>query len=298
MSLVWVASYPKSGNTWMRVLLTNYRRPGDGPASINALLPGASWFNRHEFEECIGLQSSALTLDEMLRYRSLYAEVLAVESPHPTFVKAHDACLRTDRGELLFPASATAGAIYIVRNPLDVAVSFAHHVQEPIDSVIGWMSDPFRTSSMSGSFPVLPQPLSTWSGHVSSWLDQESFPVHRVRYEDLLADPVAEFGAVVRFAGLDHDPEGVVRAVDRSRFEVLRDQETRDGFDERMPQAPAFFREGRAGSWRDALSAEQIRAVVDAHAPAMARLGYLAEAEAFLAERRGSRRPTHRREIR
>ena len=282
MSLVWLASYPKSGNTWMRVLLTNYLEPAGEPASINALLSGARWFDRHEFEEWTGLQSSALTPDEMLRYRSLYAEGLAAESPHPTFVKAHDACVRTDRGELLFPASVTAGAIYIVRNPLDVAVSFAHHVQEPIDSIIGWMSDPFRTSSISGSFPVLPQPLSTWSGHVSSWLDQESFPVHRVRYEDMLADPDAEFGAVVRFAGLDYNANGVARAVRHSRFEVLREQEARGGFRERMPLTTSFFRQGRAGSWRDTLSVKQVSAVVDAHARAMARLGYLREAETFL----------------
>ena len=284
-SLVWLASYPKSGNTWMRVLLTNYLQPADGPASINALTPGGRAFDRHEFEECIGLQSSALTPDEMLRYRSLFHELVAAESPQPTFIKVHDACLRTDRGELLFPASATAGAIYIVRNPLDVAVSSAHHLQSPIDRTIARLSVPLWTSAVSPSLPTIPQRLSTWSEHVSSWLDQEAFPVHRVRYEDLLADPIAEFGAVVRFAGLDHDAEGVARAVDRSRFEVLRDQEARDGFVERMPRAPSFFREGRASSWRDVLSPEQVRAVVDAHAPVMDRLGYLAEAEAFLAER-------------
>ena len=172
-----------------------------------------------------------------------------------------------------------------MRNPLDVAVSFAHHSQSPIDGVIAAMGNPSYTLAQDGSEPVLPQPLSTWSGHVSSWLDHEAFPVHRVRYENMLADPVAEFGAVVRFAGLDHDAEGVARAVERSRFEVLRDQEARDGFRERVTRAAFFFREGRAGTWRDVLSADQVRAVVDAHAPAMECLGYLREAEAFLADR-------------
>jgi hypothetical protein len=283
VSLVWVASYPKSGNTWMRVLLTNFLRPDEGAASINALLPGPKWFNRHEFEECIGLPLSMLTRDQLLRYRSQYAEMLAAEWPRPTFVKAHDACIRTDGGEPLFPASATAGAIYIVRSPLDVAVSFAHHLQEPIDNVIGVMNNPLSTSSMPGAFPVLPQPLSTWSGHVSSWLDQESFPVHCVRYEDLLADPVAEFTAAVRFAGLGDDAGGVIRAVRRSRFERLRDQEAQYGFRERMPLAPSFFREGRKGSWRGVLRREQVLTLTAAHAEVMERLDYLGEAEAFLA---------------
>ena len=94
MSIVWLASYPKSGNTWLRAVLTNYLRDGDASASINELIGG--WMlGRGLFDETVGLPSSDLTPGEVLRLRPLFYELVAPELPHPWFVKVHDACLRT-----------------------------------------------------------------------------------------------------------------------------------------------------------------------------------------------------------
>ena len=138
-------------------------------------------------------------------------------------------------------------------------------------------------SSVRGIHHVLPQPLLTWSGHVASWIEQRELPVHVVRYEDLLADTGAAFEAVLRFAGLEPEAQRLARAVEHTRFDRLRAQEERSGFQEKPPTARFFFRAGRAGAWREALSHEQVRTLVDAHAPLMERFGYLREAEAFLA---------------
>ena len=129
----------------------------------------------------------------------------------------------------------------------------------------------------------MPIPLLTWSGHASSWLDQGELPVHAARYEDLLANPRAAFGAIVRFAGLDWDAARLARAIGHAAFPRLRAQEEESGFDEKQPTAPSFFRAGVAGSWRTALRPRQVRALVDAHGPVMERFDYLREAEAFLA---------------
>ena len=342
-SIVWLASYPKSGNTWLRAVLTNYLRDAGErsshsergshcePASINALLGRPVVADRETFDELVGLDSSDLAPDEALRHRALFHALLArkpagspagesrhgpqpaegppPESP-PAFVKVHDAYLRTGDGTALFPKAVTAGVVYLVRNPLDVAVSYAHHLQKSIDDTIRWMNDPAAAEAevAGGIHTQLPQPLMTWSGHVSSWLDQEELPMHVARYEDLLADPMAAFGAVVRFAGLDREdgtPAGerarsslrgrsstsarLARAVDHAAFSRLRAQEEEYGFAEKQPTAPSFFRAGVAGSWRTALGARQVRALVDAHGPVMARLGYLREAEAFLAGDAGQR---------
>ena len=289
MAIVWLASYPKSGSTWLRAVLTNYLRDDDEPASINALIGRPIASDRDAFDEALGLESSDMTRDEVLRYRPLFHEVLADELPAPTFVKVHDAYLRLPCGAALFPSTATAGVVYQVRNPLDVAVSYAHHRNKPLDDTVQWMNDPAAAESgdpTKGS-PRLPEPLTTWSGHVASWLDQDALPLHVARYEDLLADPHAAFGRIVRFAGLEWDGARLARAVDRSAFPHLRAQEAASGFHEKQPTAPSFFRAGQAGAWRTALSTRQIRALVDAHGSVMERLGYLREAEAFLA-RRGS----------
>ena len=315
-SIVWLASYPKSGNTWLRAVLTNYLRDDPEPASINALIGNPVATRRETFDELVGLDSSDLTPDEVLRHRVLFHALLAREAAGPppggapAFVKVHDAYLRTGDGTALFPKAATAGVVYLVRNPLDVAVSYAHHRQKSIDDTVRWMNDPTAADGevAGGIHTQLPQPLMTWSGHVSSWLDQEELPMHVARYEDLLADPMAAFGAVVRFAGLDREdgthagertqsgmrgrsnmpgPSGtsarLARAVDHAAFSRLRVQEEASGFSEKQPTAPSFFRAGVAGSWRNVLDSRQARALVDAHGPVMARLGYLREAEAFLA---------------
>ena len=219
----------------------------------------------------------------MLRLRPLLHTLLVAELPRPTFLKVHDACIHTAAGPL-FPRAATAGVVYLVRNPLDVAVPYAHHMQWSIDRTVEEVNrsgiasarcrrrfhDDFAISTLS------------WSRNVSSWVEAD-LPVHVVRYEDLLADPVDAFGAVVRFAGLAWDRSRVARAVDHARFDRLRAQEEREEFGGRQATAPSFFRSGRAGDWRSALSPRQVRALVEAHGPVMKRFGYLKEAEAFLA---------------
>ena len=118
---------------------------------------------------------------------------------------------------------------------------------------------------------------------MASWIEQRELPVHVVRYEDLLADTGAAFEAVLRFAGLEPEPERLARAVEHARFDRLHAQEERSGFREKPQTARFFFRAGRAGTWRESLSHEQVRTLVDAHAPLMERFGYLRKAKAFQA---------------
>ena len=132
---------------------------------------------------------------------------------------------------------------------------------------------------------MIPEPLTTWSNHVTSWTDQAALPVHVARYEDLLADPHGQFGAIVRFAGLGWDGPRLERAIEHSAFPRLREQEAADGFAEKQPTAPSFFRAGVAGQWRSALEVAQVQALVDAHGDVMKRFGYLREALEYLRRR-------------
>ena len=297
-AIVWLASWPKSGNTWLRAVLTNYLADDDQPASINALVGGRGR-GRDEFDEYLGVSSADMTDDEVSRhlptFRTTLAEGLLAarssadqQSPQePAFVKTHEVYRLPDRAPR-FPAEVPVGAVYLVRNPLDVAVSYAHHLNWPIDrTIIKAMNNPnAREAHLAhGIYPVIPEPLTTWSNHVASWTEQTALPVHVARYEDLLADPHSQFGAIVRFAGLDWDGPRLERAIDHSAFHRLRAQEAADGFNEKQPTAPSFFRAGMAGGWREKLAPEQIRAIVDAHGDMMERFDYLREAVEHLAAR-------------
>ncbi|NOZ51459.1 MAG: sulfotransferase domain-containing protein, partial [Chloroflexi bacterium] len=78
--IIWLASYPKSGNTWMRVFLTNYLRDSDEPAEINNLDGGPIASARDIFDRVIGVESSDLTAEEIDRFRPAVYEQVAAES--------------------------------------------------------------------------------------------------------------------------------------------------------------------------------------------------------------------------
>ena len=280
--IVWLASYPKSGNTWMRVFLARLLADDGAPFDINHIsrdldegLGIAS--ERSAFDQLSGIDASELLPDEIDALRPRVYEAAAARATRQMFVKVHDAYLRTPAGEPLIPLSATRAAIYIVRNPLDVAVSLAFHEAVDFDRAIAQMGDGDHafSSSLSRLPCQLRQRLSTWGGHVASWIDAPGLACHVMRFEDMLARPDETFARAVRFLGLPVDDASIRAALEGARFERLRGEEERDGFVEKPHRAARFFRAGRVGGWRDHLSAAQARRVVADHRDVMQRLDYL-----------------------
>jgi Sulfotransferase domain len=275
--IVWLASYPKSGNTWMRVLLANYLQDNDEPTDINRFFIGPIASDRQRFDEYVGVDASALAPEVIERLRPEVYRCLARDADETLFVKVHDRWARVDTGEPMFPADATLGVVYIVRNPLDLAASCAHHWGAPIAQAVGTLCDgtPGPRSAVPGTPDQVRQRYGSWGEHVRSWVDESGLPLHVVRYEDLSADPCGFFGGVVKFCGLDYDDDRVRKAVAFSSFAELRRQETSAGFRERSPAAPGrFFRRGQPGSWRDELPAHLAERLAKAHHPTMRRFGY------------------------
>ena len=278
--IVWLASYPKSGNTWVRVFLTNYMRDGDDRADINDLDDGPIASNRFCFDELVGINASDLTPGEIERYRPDIYRFLAEEEDGTIFMKVHDAYILNDLGKPLFPPSVTTGAVYIIRNPPDVAVSLAHHYGIDMDKAVSNLCDPsyglVDSADRIGS--QLRQRLLSWSGHVTSWTGAPDIPVRVFRYEDMRVDPFTTFSEMVRFVGLDYDPGRLRKAVAFSDFETLKAQELDGGFRERPLKASApFFRKGRVGSWREELHSGQMEKLISAHGAVMQKFGYLDE---------------------
>jgi aryl sulfotransferase len=273
--IVWLASYPKSGNTWLRVLLTNYLRDASEPADINQLFGAPIAGARRRFDEWVGVEGSALDANVVDRLRPEVYRCLARDADETLFVKVHDAWVRVDTGEPMFPADVTLGVVYIIRNPLDLAASCAHHWGRPITAAVETLCDGGGSPAgrdLTGQFP---QRLGSWGEHVRSWVDDSGAPLHVVRYEDLSVDPCGSFGGVVKFCGLDYDEKRVEKAVAFSSFGEMRRQEAAGGFQERSPAAPGgFFRRGETGSWHDELPVYLAERLAAAHHETMRRFGY------------------------
>ena len=275
--IVWLASFPKSGNTWFRILLANLASGDSGPSDINDLYEqGGSACNRWEFESLTMLDSALLSHDEVDSLRPLVYEAMAAEEAGQRWVKVHDAYTTTPSGEPLFGHGLPCAAVYVVRDPRDVAVSLAFHHSTTLDSAVKLVNsaDGVYCDNRDGQDRQLRQRLTGWSGHVTSWLDQTEVPVHLVRYEDLLAAPTRHFGAALAFAARPASEADIERAVRYADFAELQRQENEKGFMERISRTTPFFRSGRAESWREMLTAEHVAAIEQCNGDVMARLGY------------------------
>jgi hypothetical protein len=188
------------------------------------------------------------------------------------FVKTHQAIV-IDREHPTINFAVTAGAIYIVRNPLDVAISYAHHLGQSIDFAIDFMN--MKNAETSVTEKQVYEVYGSWSQHVSSWTRKPHPAIYVMRYEDMLAKPQRTFGALARHLLFTPSEKQLAEAIDRSSFERLREQEEKAGFKERPEKAERFFREGRAGQWKDVLTPAQVQRIVDAHGEQMQRFGYL-----------------------
>lgn len=275
---IWLASYPKSGNTWFRVFLTNLLRNDDRPADINRLESTVIASARPWLDDELGYDSSNLTADEADCLRAeLYAH-RAKGADAPLFCKIHDAYVNLPDGSPLIPLEATDRALYLIRNPLDVCVSLAHHGgHDRYADIAAVMADSGHVlaAAQESYQRQLRQRLLSWSEHVRSWTQSAPFPVHVMRYEDMCACPEMAFSAAASFIGLPHDLRCVEKALRFSRFEELKRQEEANGFRERLPKSACFFRAGRVGSWIDALSPAVVRRLIGDHMDVMREFGYV-----------------------
>jgi len=272
--IYWLASYHRSGNTWFRVWLANLRAEDDAPVNINALDPAVAC-SRAWLSATLGFETADLDFDEIDLLRPT-AYDWRPDDTVVSYQKVHDAYTRLADGSPVLGRAATLGAIYIVRNPLDVVPSYASHSGRTIDRAIALMGDPnHRHSARTDRLAMqMREKLLDWSGHVKSWVDAEGLAVHLVRYEDMSADPHGTLARAARFLGLPNDPARIARAVRNSSFDRLRAQEREFGFEGRSPGTP-FFRRGLVGGWRDTLSEEQVARIIGDHGAVMRRFGYL-----------------------
>lgn len=277
--LVCLASYPKSGNTWFRVLRSNLISGRQTAVDVNALIDSA-WTitNRETLDSWTLIESGMLTPAETDALRRSVCEAIAAQSaPHQLWVKVHEKWRCTADSEPLFGRKTVSAAIYLVRDPRDVAVSLAHHEGVRTDEAIEHLNsrEYALCDATCRQLPQLRQELGDWSAHVTSWVDQKAVPVHVIRYEDLKINTVARFACALEFLGESFSMKEIERAVRLSDFAELQKQEQARGFREKHARSERFFRRGEVGAWRDELTPAQADRIVEAHAPVMRRLGYL-----------------------
>ncbi len=275
--IIWLASYPKSGNTWLRAFLHNLLRNPDQPFDINRLTAFSLGDSLPQFYKQLDPRPPGeLGFEDIARLRPSVHRLMTEASPDNVFVKTHNALVE-DYDVPLITLELTAGAIYVVRDPLDVAMSYSHHLGASIDDTIQFMAASAARTPSGDAFVT--EKICSWSVHVESWTANPNRTLHVVRYEDMHTQPIKTFAGIARFLGLTPPRERLEKAIRSSSFRVLQEQEKRHGFIERSPVAERFFRSGRMGEGRKLLTPAQIARIVADHGPQMARFGYLTEVD-------------------
>jgi aryl sulfotransferase len=268
---VWLASYPKSGNTWLRLLLEAYRR--NGLLDINDLRMGTSDGGAGIIRAVcpIPLDAAAREIQLLLRPAALM-NLLCTQKPG-TQVKTHFANVRPD-GDLphCIPKALTRKAVYVIRDPRSVVLSGARHFKYSVDAMVEEMD--FKEFTIGGFGEHASTLVSSWSNHVASWVGEKEFPVHVVKYEDMMVDAGKELTEVLEFLEEEIDPKIVKKAVKACEMAKLEQAEDKDGFSEASGKGRKFF--GGGGTrWQDELGPKWIKQIEEDHGDVMRAMGYL-----------------------
>ena len=270
----WLASYPKSGSTWIRMFvncaLTRF------PVNLNA-----------QYQYCLGdnfgnlyQASSSMPLNTMGVREVIYLRPAALINAL-SLASGRDVCLKTHHaneaieGIQMCPDKLSKGALYVVRDPRDVVLSFAKHMGQTVDEAVASMCNENMTIRPRNN--LLFHYLSSWSQHVRSWLtDENPIKTACVRYEDMLKDPDRVFWDILAALGLrEHVDEVSYRfALEQTRFENLQTVEQTTGFRELGGKQTKFFNVGKSGRWRSELTESQVACIEQQHAEMMQELGY------------------------
>lgn len=273
-NIVWLASYPKSGNTWVRAFIQNLIVDGDKPSSLQDITrffeseAKPDWYRGHFDRDLAEVKA-----DDLFALRpKVHAAIAQTVNRGSVFTKTHNQLTHYQETPL-HALELTAAAVYIVRNPLDVTVSAADHFGLSIDETIEFMQNP-NTATNTDDESVASF-LGSWSQHVESWTRSPHPQFLVLRYEDMLDKSMHSFTQIARLLGLEKDKPRIKKAIKFSSFKELRSQELKAGFSERSDKSKSFFRRGKKFQWLDVLSENQAAAIIEQHRDQMMRYDYV-----------------------
>ena len=272
-NIVWLASYPKSGNTWVRIFLANYLFKRTTPMPINEVHRlGMGDAIARTYARVAGHPIDPTDPEATLALRPKVLQAIAANGADVNLVKTHNA-RDIAFGTELIPPALTRSAVYILRNPLDLVLSYSRHYGDTLEGTAERIAH--RDNVVAGDRESVPQFLGSWSNHVTGWTRPARFPLLVLRYEDLHETPRESFAKLLEHVGVTPEPERLDRAIRFSRFDEVARQETEHSFVEKSAAAERFFTRGTAGQWRETLPAELAERITRDHRRVMKKYGYL-----------------------
>ena len=270
--IIWIASYPKSGNTWMRALLSTYLYYKGDKFDLKNLAKIPNFIADKYFQPIVNLEliKDSLKISE---YWNAAQTRINLQGEERIF-KTHTACVALNNISFTNETN-TAGYVYLVRDPRAVVCSMAAHSNTKIESTVKNLFDD-RMTGYNGK-NNLAEFTSSWKVNYNSWKRKKKFSGIIIKYEDLVDNTEKEFKKTLSFLkdklNLELDDEHIKQTVKLCNFSKLRKEEDEKGFEE--AKNGKFFRKGKKDSWKEELNTNLKNEIEKNLKTEMQELGYL-----------------------
>ena len=227
--IIWLASYPKSGNTYVRAFLSAYYFSENGNFDFSQIKNIDQFPHEKFFKQKVNSMSEASK-----QWMTLQREI--TQNKKIKFFKTHS-FLGNYEGNIFTSPETTLGAIYIIRDPRNVLTSIKNHFSLEDDKALKMITDKKKwLMSNNGSYASYTY-ISSWSNNYLSWLRNNQFRRLFVKYEDLITNKYETFRDIIVFSNtLMNRVEGVnklkvQKAIETTNFNVLKKKEISETFD-------------------------------------------------------------------
>ena len=275
--IVWLSSYPKSGNTWVRLFLDNLLSPNK-EFNINDNVIGQFPLRSH----FLNLSDNIDNQDEFAKNCIKAQQKINLENTLKIF-KTHNAFWNWRGGEYTFTDEKnTLGVIYIVRDPRNIITSVLNyfHKKNYYDAL-----EFMKENKILGGNDAeigLPTIIGSWSNHYKSWKKfKKNFLI--IKYENLIKNPFEEFSKIISYlesiTDLKFENKKVLKAIEECKFDNVSRQEDKFGFNDNSKRNKElnkkFFNLGPKNKWQNILDKEIVKEIEKIFKTEMKELGYL-----------------------
>ena len=276
--IIWLASYPKSGNTLLRSILASYLFSNDGNLKLDYIYKIRQFPSIDDFQKL----NIDLSNEKEVFQNFIEAQKIINKDKKIKFIKTHSSLARINNCNFT-DFTNSLGAIYVVRDPRNVVTSFAHHYNLSTGQAVSVMIDPKRwlvkTDLVYKTF------MSSWSINYNSWKQMKN-KVLFVKYEDLLNRKkttlikIFKFLEELGFKNLKLDMDKLNKVIESSDFSTMQKLEKNEDFkegviDQETGKRKTFFRLGPKNDWKQILDNKYKEKIEIVFKKEMTELGYL-----------------------
>ena len=276
--IIWIASYPKSGNTFIRSFISAYYYTNNGEFDFNLLKFIEQFPDKQFFDGFINDKDDASK-------KWLPIQRKLIKSKKVKFLKTHSAYGSYNNNQFT-SSEVTLGGIYIVRDPRNIISSLTNHFSLNVDGALNMLLDENRGIKSDDNNFATYSFLSSWSNHLNSWSNIKSFRTIIIKYEDLENNSEKILTDLIRFINnLLNNNKGVdyqkfKKAIETTNFGILKKKENKDGFFEAMfskkeNKKIPFFNLGFKSDWKKVLDKKVVEVIEKKFEREMKDMGYL-----------------------